>query len=255
MFELKTMNFNGVEAVDSRQVAEAVGKNHANMMREIRTYCGYLNEIKIDSVDFFIESTYKDTKGEERPCYLCTRKGCEMIANKLTGQKGIAFTALYINAFHTMEAQLKQDSYMIDDPVKRAERWIEEQKEKQQLTTTVAVQEKQIAELKPKASYYDVILNCPDLVSTTTIAKDYGKSAVWLNLYLHNKGVQFKQGSIWILYQRYACKGYTSSKTHTINGTDGLQHAKVHTYWTQKGRLFIYDLLKSDGFYPVVETA
>lgn len=107
MNELTVMNFNGIETVDSRQVAEATEKNHANMMREIRTYCGYLNEIKIDSVDFFIESDYIDSKGEERPCYLCTRKGCEMIANKMTGQKGVAFTALYINAFHQMEQQLK----------------------------------------------------------------------------------------------------------------------------------------------------
>ena len=117
------MNFNGIEVVESRQIAEAVGKNHANMMREIRTYCGYLNEIKIDLVDFFIESTYKDTKGEERPCYLCTRKGCEMIANKLTGQKVVAFTALYINAFHKMEKHIKENKPIqtAEDKTKTAE--------------------------------------------------------------------------------------------------------------------------------------
>lgn len=106
MNKLTLINFNGIEVIDSRQVAEAVGKNHANMMREIRTYCGYLNEIKIDLVEFFIESTYTDSKGEIRPCYLCTRKGCEMIANKLTGQKGVIFTAMYVNAFHSMEDKL-----------------------------------------------------------------------------------------------------------------------------------------------------
>ena len=101
-------DFNGVETVDSRQVAEAVDKEHGKLLRDIRVYCGYLNEAKIDLVDFFIESSYTDAKGEQRPCYLCTRKGCEMIANKLTGQKGIAFTALYINAFHEMQEHIKE---------------------------------------------------------------------------------------------------------------------------------------------------
>lgn len=122
-----------------------------------------------------------------------------------------------------------------------------------QLETTVVVQEQQINELKPKASYYDVVLNCPDLLSTSVIAKDYGKSAKWLNDYLHKNGVQFKQGGVWLLYAKYAEQGYTSTKTHTLNGCDGFQHTKVHTYWTQKGRLFIYDLLKSDGIYPSIE--
>jgi len=122
-----------------------------------------------------------------------------------------------------------------------------------QLTTTIAVQEQQITELKPKASYYDVILNCADLLSTTKIAKDYGKSAVWLNNYLHDKGIQYKQGDIWLLYQKYAQHGYTSTKTHSYNGDDGEVHSKVHTYWTQKGRLFTYDLLKSDGILPLIE--
>lgn len=123
MNELKPMNFNGIEAVDSRQVAEAVGKAHKEMLRDIRTYCGYLNESKIAPVDFFIESTYTDSKGEERPCYLCTRKGCEMIANKLTGQKGVVFTALYINAFHEMETQIKEQKpiQMTEDKSKTAE--------------------------------------------------------------------------------------------------------------------------------------
>lgn len=255
MNELIPMNINGVEAIESRQVAEAVGKEHHKLLRDIRTYCDYLGESKIGFTDFFIESTYTTEQNKTMPCYLCTRKGCEMIANKLTGQKGVIFTALYINAFHTMESQIKQDSFMIEDPVKRAERWIEEQKEKQQLITTVAVQSQQIQELTPKGCYYDVVLNCPDLLSTSVIAKDYGKSAKWLNAYLQDKGVQFKQGDIWLLYQRYAQQGYTSTKTHTVNGNDGQQHTKVHTYWTQKGRLFIYDLLKSNGIYPIVEQA
>lgn len=131
----------------------------------------------------------------------------------------------------------------------------EERERRMELETTVAVQTQQIQELTPKACYYDVVLNCPDLISTSKIAKDYGKSAIWLNRYLHDKGVQYKQGDIWLLYQKYAQQGYTSTKTHNYNGDDGMQHSKVHTYWTQKGRLFIYDLLKNDGILPIVEKA
>lgn len=130
----------------------------------------------------------------------------------------------------------------------------EEREKTRKLTETVAVQSQQISELKPKASYYDVVLNCKDLVSITEIAKDYGKSGRWLNEKLHELGIQFKQGSkIWLLYQKYADKGYTSTKTQTYNGNDGNVHTKVHTYWTQKGRLFIYDLLKEQGILPLIE--
>ncbi len=122
-----------------------------------------------------------------------------------------------------------------------------------ELTNTIAIQNQQILEMKPKVSYYDVVLNCKDLISTSAIAKDYGKSAIWMNRYLHEKGVQFKQGDIWLLYQKYAQKGYTSTKTHSYPGTDGETHTKVHTYWTQKGRLFIYELMKSDGMMPLIE--
>jgi anti-repressor protein len=122
-----------------------------------------------------------------------------------------------------------------------------------ELVCTIAVQNQQILEMKPKVSYYDVVLNCKDLISTSAIAKDYGKSAIWMNRYLHEKGVQFKQGDIWLLYQKYAQKGYTSTKTHSYPGTDGETHTKVHTYWTQKGRLFIYELMKSDGMMPLIE--
>lgn len=129
----------------------------------------------------------------------------------------------------------------------------EERAKRKALETQNAVQLQQIQELQPKASYYDVVLNCKDLMSISKIAKDFGKSARWLNNFLHEKGVQYKQGDTWLLYAKYQDKGYTSTKTQTFPGSDGLTHSKVHTYWTQKGRLFIYDLLKNDGILPVME--
>ena len=131
----------------------------------------------------------------------------------------------------------------------------EERRKAKTLEDTVAVQNQQIAEMRPKASYYDVVLNCKDLVSISVIAKDYGWSAKRMNDYLHEKGVQYRQGKIWLLYQKYAERGYTNTKTHSYPGSDGELHTSVHTYWTQAGRLFIYGLLKDDGIFPVMEGA
>ena len=122
------------------------------------------------------------------------------------------------------------------------------------LAAAVAVQTQQIAEMKPKVSYYDIVLQCRDVLPISVIAKDYGWSANKMNKYLHNKGVQFKQGNkIWLLYQKYADKGYTSTKTHIYPDSHGNQHTVVHTYWTQQGRLFIYSLMRADGNLPLIE--
>ena len=125
--------------------------------------------------------------------------------------------------------------------------------ENHKLLDTVAVQTQQIAELKPKATYYDVVLACADLLPISQISKDYGWSARRMNEWLNEKGVQYKQGNIWLLYQKHAQMGYTNTKTHVHPGRDGQPHTTVHTYWTQKGRLFIYQLMKEDGHLPTME--
>ena len=89
--------------IDSREVAEMVGKEHSKLMRDIRNYTDQFNQSNIGFVDFFAASSYTDGKGEERPCYRITKKGCEFIAHKLTGIKGTEFTAKYIDRFHEME--------------------------------------------------------------------------------------------------------------------------------------------------------
>ncbi len=91
------------QVIDSREVAEMMGKEHRQLLKDIRRYIQHFNEGKIAPVEFFQENTYKDNKGETRPCYLITKKGCEFIAHKMTGTKGTIFTARYINRFHDME--------------------------------------------------------------------------------------------------------------------------------------------------------
>ena len=122
-------------------------------------------------------------------------------------------------------------------------------------TAEAAARDRQIAALTPKASYCDVVLQCGDALPISVIAKDYGWSARKMNRYLHGRGVQYRQGDTWLLYQKYAEQGYTKTKTLAHPAPDGTMHISVHTYWTQQGRLFLYDLLRSDGILPRMEEA
>lgn len=92
--------------IDSRDIAKMVGKSHAHLMRDIRDYIDdILTDPKLDSLDFFIESSYKDAKGEVRKCYLLTKQGCELVAHKINGRKGTIFTATYVSLFNEYEAE------------------------------------------------------------------------------------------------------------------------------------------------------
>lgn len=105
MNDLQVFTHDNIDVVDSRAVAEMVGKQHKHLLRDISGYMEILrnsNQPNFGPVDFFIESTYQDSKGETRPCYLLTKKGCDMVANKMTGEKGVLFTAAYVTAFESM---------------------------------------------------------------------------------------------------------------------------------------------------------
>jgi Rha family phage regulatory protein len=101
--------------ITSQEVALMVSKEHAKLLRDIRVFSDHFAERKIASSDFWCESYYTDSKGEARPCYLITKKGCEFIANKLTGQKGTEFTARYVNRFHQMEDRLLLDPLQTEE--------------------------------------------------------------------------------------------------------------------------------------------
>ena len=125
----------------------------------------------------------------------------------------------------------------------------EERAKVKALQESNAIQAQQIAEMKPKASYYDIILQSKSTIPISAIAKDYGMSAKRLNDILHDLKIQYKQGSLWLLYQKYAEQGYTQTRTYSVSETT----TSVHTYWTQKGRLFLYDALKAEGVLPLIE--
>lgn len=116
-----------------------------------------------------------------------------------------------------------------------------------------AIQNQRIAEMEPKATYYDEVLKCRDSLPTSIIAKDYGWSAKRLNKFLEENGVQYKLRGTWLLKQKYAGFGYTKSETFPFEGTTGNVHTAINTKWTQKGRLFIYDMMKKHGNLPLIE--
>ena len=112
MNKLQIINKNGVEVVDSREVAQMVEKPHNDLMKSIRNYCEALTAGDFSLSDFFIESSYKDPTGRTLPCYLITKKGCDMVANKMTGEKGVLFTAAYVTAFEEMREKLSAPKAM-----------------------------------------------------------------------------------------------------------------------------------------------
>ncbi|WP_395531270.1 phage antirepressor KilAC domain-containing protein [Enterococcus faecium] len=113
--------------------------------------------------------------------------------------------------------------------------------------------EQQIAEYEPKISYLDTILSSTDTVATSQIAADYGMSAIALNKLLNELGVQHKVSGQWILYRKHMNQGYTKSHTSEIPKADGGTKVVMNTKWTQKGRVFIYNLLIAEGYYPQMD--
>lgn len=125
--------------------------------------------------------------------------------------------------------------------------------EKEVLALENKAKEQVINELRPKLNYLDVILGSKNLLNITQIAKDYGMSGVAMNKILEGLHIQYKQRDQWLLYSRYQSMGYTSSETTSYYDTKGQLQTRLATKWTQKGRLFLYEILKKNGTVPTIE--
>ena len=149
------------QKLDSREVAEMVGKEHKNIIRDIRGYLEEFSQLNFEPSDFFWESTYK-CRGKEYPCYLITKEGCEFIAHKLTGVKGTEFTAKYIKRFHEMENIIKErvphGKELLALAVLEAQKTIEEQTA-------------QIEEMKPHAVLGQAITTANTSILVGDLAK------------------------------------------------------------------------------------
>ncbi|MDY4362058.1 phage antirepressor KilAC domain-containing protein [Lactococcus lactis subsp. lactis] len=178
--------------------------------------------------------------------YALTIDTAKHLAMQSQTEKGREYRTYFIQvekAWNSPDMVMKRALQIADKRV------IALQNENSQLQLETSVQKQQIAELQPKASYYDWVLQTKGLLAISVIAKQYGKSAQWFNKLLHELGIQYKQGKVWLLYQKYAEQGYTK----TNFAPDDAERLHPHTYWTQKGMLFIYETLKKENILPLVE--
>ncbi|MGS0657092.1 phage antirepressor KilAC domain-containing protein [Staphylococcus arlettae] len=246
MQDLQTINIeNNTElgpVVSSRTVAEELNKEHSKVIRSLESML--LENPNVASL--IIPSSYK-VEGQKRSYkeYLLTKDGFTLYMFNIQGHND--FKMAYINKFNEMENALQNK---LPGSYKEAVAQLLENLERnEELQLENSIQKQQIGELKPKATYYDLVLRNKSLLSVSKIAKDYGMSARALNTLLHDLGIQYKQGDIWLLYAKYQDKGYTQTSTYALDE----EHSKVSTKWTQQGRLFIYDLLKDEGILPTIE--
>lgn len=123
----------------------------------------------------------------------------------------------------------------------------------EQASCQISEMSKDIDVMKPKAEYYDMILNNKSTVLTTSIAQDYGMTAIAFNKVLSDLGIQHKVAGQWILYTQYIKKGYMQSKPITITRRSGMKEVKYNSEWTQSGRIFLYGILKKNGILPMIE--
>ncbi len=244
--EIRTIEENGKVMFCGKDVTKALG--YANTCSALAAHCKHVTKRYIphpQNSDKQIEMSFIP---EDDVCRLIIRS---KLPNAAQFEKWVfneAIPSIRRNRAYFVE-EMSSELDLVNLILKAIK---EERKKNKELTTIIAIQNQQIAEMKPKVSYYDFVLNCHDLLPITDIAKDYGKTAKWLNKILCEQKIQFKQNGMWLLYQKYAEKGYTQSKTITYKD-DGDNHTKLYTYWTPKGRLFIYDTLKSLGHLPIIE--
>lgn len=236
--------------VDSREVANNFDKRHDNVLRDIEN-------IKKDVLNFeemFLETKLPDSYGRSQRAYYMNRDGFSLLAMGFTGKAALEWKVKYINAFNAMEQAWNSPEQIMARALKFAQQSMDSLKDRCKfLGGQVVEQQKIITELQPKANYVDTILASKSLVVTTQIAKDYGMSAKAFNKLLYDFGIQYKINGQWVLYSKYQSQGYVHSRTIDIVRTSGLPDVVMQTEWTQKGRLFLYEQLKSHDIVPLIE--
>lgn len=231
---------NNQAITDSLTIAEMFNKNHDDVLKDIRKQIEYAG--KKFSLGNFSESTYINKRGREYPKFNLTEEAFALVAMSYNTKEAVQMKVKFIQEFKRMKEyiQSKQQPQLPQNYKEALQHLLIKVEENEKLTTENLMLEQRVNELKPKATYYDLILQNKSLISVSQIAKDYGMGAPTLNKKLHELGVQYKQGQIWLLYAKYQDKGYTQTYMHTVDS----ETSKPHTKWTQKGRLFIYELLK-----------
>ena len=258
MNQLQVINHVNQRVLTTSQLAESYGTNSDKI-----SYNFNYNESRYKEGKHYFLLTGEELKafkianrefqGSINKLYLWTEKGAWLHAKSLnTDQAWEAYEALVDDYYRIKEVQAVP-SYMIDDPIARAQQRIEEQKAKQAIETKALMLEQRVAEYEPQMRYLDTILRSKGTMTITQIAKDYGMSGQALNQILHEEKVQYKQNKQWLLYRNYHAEGYTKSETIDIVRSNGDPDVTLNTRWTQKGRLFIHEILKHREIVPVMD--
>lgn len=254
-------NNNGKILTNSVLVAKKFGKEHKHVLDSIRKIMTAENSAVLQ---MFEQSSYLNEQNKLQPMFVMNRDGFTLLAMGFTGKQAMEFKLDYIGAFNKMEETLKKTSITtlpdFTNPAEAARAWAHEYEQKQIEARRADAAEQQvfalsqeIADMKPKASYYDTILNNKTTVIVTQIALDYGMSAKAFNKKLYELRIQYKVNGQWILYAPYIALGYMHSRAVEIVRHDGSKMIKYNSEWTQKGRLFLYDELKKHNILPLIE--
>jgi Rha family phage regulatory protein len=252
-FNVTVENVNGVLVTTSNRVANELGVRHTHLLDKINGYVNKFSSAEL-SAQFYITSNYKDKSGKTNKNFLITKKGIAQLVGGYSSavEKAFSLNVAYINRFEEMEKQLQ--GIGVPNTFAQALKLAYEQQLKiEQLEIDNKEKETKIIEMSPKASYYDLILQSKDVVAVTVIAKDYGMTAQAFNKLLKENNIQFKCNGTWVLYSKYNGNGYTATKTTKFVHDSGEQGSRVGTYWTQKGRVFLYNFLKEKGVLPMIE--
>ena len=241
------------ETMTSLEIAEVTGRNHKDVMRSIREMEDAW--AKVNGRKFALVE-YKDAKGEMRPCYSLNKTECIYIATKFNDEAR-AKLVLRWEELETKERNQYQVPQSFEEALmlaaKQQEQIEEQQRQLEANSKEIVELNGAIAEMEPKVTYVDMILASKETVTTTQIAQDYWQSAKAFNVLLRNFGVQHKVGGQWVLYAKHLPFGYVQSDTFPIVHKNGTNGTVMHTKWTQKGRLFLYEELKKHNIIPLIE--
>ncbi|AQR95521.1 phage antirepressor KilAC domain-containing protein [Clostridium saccharoperbutylacetonicum] len=218
---------------------------HKDFMKKVRKEIETLKNLNLGGQGNFSQSYYINSQNKKQPCFELNRDGMLQMLNSESTYVRYK-TIEYINK---LEEKIKLPATYKEALIQLVQ--AEEEKEQLQLEKLKIEEEKKINE--PKIHYHDWILNSPSLIPITAIAKDYGMTAELMNKTLKDLKVQFKMGEQWILYRKYDSEGYTSTKPLVIKHKTKPTEVKNQTQWTQKGKEFIYNLLKEQGILPLIE--
>lgn len=235
---------------DSRNVADVFNKRHDHVLRDIEVMRKDLPNFG----EMFFEGTMPDTYGREQKVFFMNRDGFSLLAMGFTGTDAMKWKLKYINAFNELESFYNSPDQVMARALRLADKTIASLNQRViEQDKRIMIQDSVINEMKPKVSYYDMILDNKSTVLVTQISQDYGMSAKGFNKMLKDMGVQHKVGGQWILYSRYQGNGYVHSKTFDFERSNGIKDVNMNTEWTQKGRLFLYDFLKKHNILPLIE--